>query len=220
MGQFLMSSTPYLVSNAALWAVVLTLAVLVLLLYRHFGLMTLGTLEGVQRDGLGIGEHAPPLSGITAAGEDVRLSPGEGRPSLLFFAAPGCAPCETVLPVLNQLAGLDEATPDVDVATVVRGPVRNVQEIEETHRPPYLAFAEDGNGAFEQYRVRVTPFAFVVGDDGLVRAKGLCSDPKRLASLLAAAGLDASATRAVEAGERLAALQEKDARPTEVEVLR
>jgi hypothetical protein len=32
MGQFLMSSTPYLVSSAALWVVVLTLVVLVLLL--------------------------------------------------------------------------------------------------------------------------------------------------------------------------------------------
>jgi methylamine dehydrogenase accessory protein MauD len=220
MGQFLMSSTPYLVSSAALWVVVLTLAVLVLLLYRHFGLMALGTLEGVERDGLAIGDHAPPLNGITAAGEDVRLSPGESRPSFLFFAAPGCAPCEKVLPVLNQFVGLDGATPEIDVVTVVRGSMGNVQEVEETHRPPYLAFAEDESRAFEQYRVRVTPFAFVVGDDGLVRAKGLCSDPRRFASLLTAAGLDASAARAVQAEERLVALQEKDGQPTEVEVLR
>jgi thiol-disulfide isomerase/thioredoxin len=182
--------------------------------------MTLGTLEGVQRDGLGIGEHAPPLSGITASGEVVHLSPGEGRPSLLFFAAPGCGPCEKVLPILNQLVGRDGSALDVDVATIVRGPVMNVQEIDERHRPPYFAFAEDGSGAFEQYRVRVTPFAFVVGDDGLVRAKGLCSDPRLLASLLAAGGLDASATRAAEAGERLQALQDNDVQPTEVEVLR
>ncbi len=39
----------------------------------------------------------------------------------------------------------------------------------------------------------MTPFAFVVGGDGLVRAKGLCSDPMMLRDLLEAAGLPDSA---------------------------
>jgi len=45
-----------LISHLALWLLVLVNFVLVLLLYRHFGLMSLGTLEGVQRDGLALGD--------------------------------------------------------------------------------------------------------------------------------------------------------------------
>ena len=51
-------STLFYVSYVALWLLLLTIGVLVLLLYRHFGVMSLGTLEGVQRDGLPIGSVA------------------------------------------------------------------------------------------------------------------------------------------------------------------
>jgi len=46
-------SPVFYVSYGALWLLVLVLGVLVLLLYRHFGMMAMGTLEGVQRDGRG-----------------------------------------------------------------------------------------------------------------------------------------------------------------------
>ena len=68
-------STLFYVSYAALWLLLLTIGVLVLLLYRHFGVMSLGTLEGVQRDGLPIGSVAPPISGVTAAGQDTSWQP-------------------------------------------------------------------------------------------------------------------------------------------------
>ncbi len=53
-------STLFYVSYVALWVLLLTMGVLVLLLYRHFGMMSLGTLEGVQRDGLPIGSARAP----------------------------------------------------------------------------------------------------------------------------------------------------------------
>ena len=80
----------FYVSYAALWLLLLTIGVLVLLLYRHFGVMSLGTLEGVQRDGLPIGSAAPPISGVTAAGPDTSWQPQRGQPQLLLFAAPDC----------------------------------------------------------------------------------------------------------------------------------
>lgn len=39
------------------------------------------------------------------------------------------------------------------------------------------------------YRVRVTPFAFMVGDDGRILAKGLCDSVSNLGSLLDAGGI-------------------------------
>jgi hypothetical protein len=61
------------------------------------------------------------------------------------------------------------------------------------YNPPFATLAEDGSGAFGRFRVRVTPFGFVVGPDGRVLSKGLCGDAARLGNLLHAAGLEGAA---------------------------
>ena len=180
-------STLFYVSYAALWLLLLTIGVLVLLLYRHFGMMSLGTLEGVQRDGLPIGSVAPRISGVTAAGQDITWEPKRGQPQLLLFAAPDCEPCATVLPHVERLAGAVNG--DLGIAAVVPGPRDEVARFDERYRPPFPCLAEDGSGAFNRYRVRVTPFGFVVGSDGRILAKGLCGDQVRLRGLLEAADL-------------------------------
>jgi methylamine dehydrogenase accessory protein MauD len=180
-------STLFYVSYVALWVLLLTMGVLVLLLYRHFGVMSLGTLEGVQRDGLPIGSVAPPISGVTAAGQDTRWEPKRGQPQLLLFAAPDCEPCATVLPHVDGLARAVNG--GLGIVTVVPGPRDEVARFVERYHPRFPCLAEDGSGAFTRYRVRVTPFGFILGTDGRVLAKGLCGDQVRLRGLLEAADL-------------------------------
>jgi thiol-disulfide isomerase/thioredoxin len=181
------TSTLFYVSYVALWLLLLTIGVLVLLLYRHFGMLSLGTLEGVQRDGLPVGSEAPPISGVTADGQDARWEPRRGQPQLLLFAAPDCEPCATVLPHVERLAQAVDGS--LGIAAIVPGPRDEVARFVQRYRPPYPCLAEDGSGAFPRYRVRVTPFGFVVGSDGRVLAKGLCGDQVRLRGLLEAADL-------------------------------
>jgi hypothetical protein len=180
-------STLFYVSYVALWLLMLTIAVLVLLLYRHFGMMSLGTLEGVQRDGLPIGSVAPAISGITAAGQTIAWEPKRGQPQLILFAAPDCEPCAAVLPHAGRLAHAVDGT--LGITVVVPGPRGEAARFAERYRPPFPCLAEDGSGAFGRYRVRVTPFAFVVGGDGRILAKGLCGDQARLRGLFEAADL-------------------------------
>jgi hypothetical protein len=180
-------STLFYVSYVALWVLLLTMGVLVLLLYRHFGVMSLGTLEGVQRDGLPIGAVAPPISGVSASGENLGWAPKRGQPQLLLFAAPDCEPCATVLPHVEQLALAVHG--DLGIAAVVPGPRDEVVRFVDRYRPSFPCLAEDGSGAFTRYRVRVTPFGFVIGTDGRVLAKGLCGDQVRLRGLLEAADM-------------------------------
>ena len=179
--------TLFYVSYAALWVLLLTIGVLVVLLYRHFGMMSLGTLEGVQRDGLPIGSVAPPISGVTAAGQDTAWEPTRGQPQLLLFAAPDCDPCAAVLPHVEGLARAVNGS--LGIAAIVPGPRDEVVRFVQRYRPPFLCLAEDGSGAFSRYRVRVTPFGIVVSSDGRVLAKGLCGDQARLRGLLEAADL-------------------------------
>jgi thiol-disulfide isomerase/thioredoxin len=179
-----------LVSYIALWILVVVMAVLLILLYRHFGMISLGTLEGVQRDGLPVGSVAPAISGVTAAGKDAGWDPKGGRNKVLLFAAPDCEPCANVMPYVNRLA---RSGVDLDVAAVVPGPKVEAVRMQDRYDSPFLTIAEDGSGAFNRFRVRVTPFGFVIGPDGRVLAKGLCGDPARLRHLLNAAGLKEAA---------------------------
>lgn len=185
-------SALFYVSYVALWLLLLALGVLVFLLYRHFGLATLGTLEGVQRDGLPVGEEAPSLHGLTDEGRVVNWIPEPGRSGLLVFAATGCAPCAAVLPAVNRLAAWRNGRGLVVTAVVV-GSAEDAGQLSREFGLRFPCLAEAESDASARYRVRVTPFAFVIGPDGRVLAKGLCSDPVRLRELLAAAGEDAAA---------------------------
>lgn len=190
----------FVASYVALWALVVVLSVLVILMYRHFGMMSMGTLEGVQRDGLPLGTPAPTIGGIAADGTDKAWEPRTGRPQLLLFAAPDCEPCATVMPIVNYMA-TSPAGQAVDFSAVVPGPRAEVIRMAQLYDPPYLCFAEDGSGAFNRFRVRVTPFGFVIGADGRVLAKGLCGDASRLKELFNAAGLPELATAVPTPGQ-------------------
>ncbi len=184
--------TLFYVSYAALWLLVLVEGGLLLLVYRHFGLMALGTLEGVQRDGLPVGEVAPQVSVLTAEGAAVDWSPQRGRPELLLFATPDCEPCGRVLPAVARLAAAANGR-HVGVTVLVPGPRQEAARLAEQFALPFPCLAEEGSGASERYRVRVTPFAFVIGEDGRILAKGLCSDAEQLRGLLAVGGLNGAA---------------------------
>jgi peroxiredoxin len=201
-------SSAFYVSYGAMWVLLLVTATGVFLLFRHFGLVSLGSVEGVQRDGLPVGEPAPVVEVSTGDGRPVTWTPSPSTPTLLLFAAAGCDPCELVLPYAAHLMNSNGS--DLDVVTIVSGRVENATAVREQLKLPFPCFAEAGGNASDEYRVRVTPFAFVIGDDRRIRAKGLCGTPIRLKELLAAGGLDETAARLDplierDAAERLAA---------------
>ncbi|MGH2531949.1 MAG: TlpA disulfide reductase family protein [Thermomicrobiales bacterium] len=186
-------STLFFVSYGALWLLFVVQAVLLFLLYRHIGMVILGTGEGVQRDGLGVGEVALAVGGVTTEGREVRWVPQAGRSELLVFAAPDCEPCAEVFPYINRLATVPNGD-GVPVTTVVQGASGRAVLAVEKLGSAVPVLAEDGSGAFDRYRVRVTPFAFVIGEDGRVQAKGVCGSPNALKQLLIRGGLSEAAT--------------------------
>ena len=177
----------FYISYIAQWILLVILSALVLLLYRHFGLMALGTVEGIQRDGLSVGETAPLFSGIIASGEAIAWEPIDNHTYFLAFVSPTCAPCARVIPFINQVAATMK---NVQVVLVVAGLRDNAALLIDTFHlePSILCIAEEGSGASERYRVRVTPFAFLVGANKRILAKGLCDKPERLQEMLSASG--------------------------------
>ena len=163
----------WLVSYIVLWAAVLGLGVLVLLLYRQLGIMYLGTAEGVSRDGIEKGHTAPDFTLSDQHGVVHRLKAYRGRPVMILFGSPHCSPCRILLPQLHDWA---RSHPDVMVLWLnAASPEESLKFVSETGSTlPIVPFAPETN-LMDSYRVRVTPFMFLLDENGVVRAKGLAN---------------------------------------------
>jgi len=165
--------TPWLISYIVLWLIVLALGLLVLLLYRQLGIMYLGSAEGVSRDGLDKGATAPDFALTDQYGNPQRLSDYRGRPALLLFGSPHCSPCRTLMPQLHEWA---RAHPEVGVvwlnAASEEESLKFVSELGATL--PVAPYTPESK-LMDRYKVRVTPFMFLLDEKGVVRAKGLAN---------------------------------------------
>jgi methylamine dehydrogenase accessory protein MauD len=184
-------TTGFTVSYMILWLLVLAIAVLLLLVYRHFGLIAMSTGEGHERDGLSLGREAPMISGVDRENSRIQWDSKRGLHTLLVFMAPGCEPCDVIAPQLGVL-GRTLADVPFRVVTVASGRGEEVKALEERTGDGVLCLADDGSGAMPNYEVRVTPFGFLIGPDGRVKAKGNCSTTERLRTLVEASELGAA----------------------------
>lgn len=171
-------------SYIILWLLAIIEGILLLLVYRHFGLIELGSAASTTRDGLHVGTLVLPVTGTTQQGEIVNWLPKTGQSYLLAFISATCAPCLAILPSLYQLA---KTRTDIEIVLIVSGQQEAAQQLAtQTSTPENVRlFSEMGGSVYQNYQVRVTPFAFVVGPDRRVRSKGLCDSSAKLMQLLA-----------------------------------
>lgn len=175
-------SGPWLASYIALWAVVLFQGLVIFILLRQLGVIYLGTAQGVARDGLSQGQRAPEFSLPSLEGPPVALSAFRGMPLVLVFGSPSCTPCKGLLPDLQAFAA--EKQDELRVLFLSRGEIeesrRFAQELDV--RVPVAVHPDESLP--EQYKVRVTPFAFLIDREGVVRAKGLANNRAHLDMLI------------------------------------
>jgi len=168
----------WLISYILLWLVVLALIVLVLLLYRQLGIMYLGTAEGVSRDGLPRGTVAPDFNLTDQYGQPQRLAAYRGKPTALLFGSPSCGPCRLLVPQLHDWA---KKHPDISVlwlnAATEEESLRFVSEVGASL--PVAPYTPESK-LLDKYKVRVTPFIFMLDEVGVIRAKGLVNNKSGL----------------------------------------
>lgn len=174
----------WLASYVALWCLVLFEGILIFVLIRELGLRVLSSsADAISRDGLAIGAEAPALEVLTSQGERRVLLPTDERGLLVVFGSRRCQPCRTLVPDLNRFARSEGSK--LDAVFVVYDNVAGAAETAADLglEVPVLASRE----AIDAYGARVTPFAFIVGPDRRIRAKGLASGAAGLHRLLARA---------------------------------
>jgi methylamine dehydrogenase accessory protein MauD len=176
------------ISNIVLWIVVLALLAVVLALTRQLGVLheriaPVGAL--MLNRGLAVGEQAPPMDVVDLTGARVTLgSPrSDGKSTLLLFVSPTCPVCKSLLPVVKS-SGKDERD-WLDVILASDGDPDEHRAFAQANGltgVPYVISAPLGM----TYQVSRLPFAALLDEAGVLRARGLVNSREHLESLFEA----------------------------------
>jgi methylamine dehydrogenase accessory protein MauD len=181
-------TTALLVSNAVLWVAVVVLACVVAALVRQLGVLYERVLPaGALMTGRGpaVGDRAPVVAVEELAGRrrEIGAPSSDGRSTLLFFLAPGCPVCKTLLPALRSAARAERGWLEVVLASDgAAAEHRAFVRSERLAAFPYVLSTALGLA----YQVGQLPYAVLVDAAGVVRARGLVNTREHLESLFEA----------------------------------
>jgi methylamine dehydrogenase accessory protein MauD len=180
--------TALAVSNVVLWVLVLILAAVVLALTRQLGVLheriaPAGAL--MLNRGLAVGEPAPLLEVAALDGQTLKVGAarGDGRSTLLLFVSPTCPVCKTLLPAVKSSRRDERSWLDVILAS--DGDALEQREFvraQGLEGIPYVVSAALGLA----YQVSRLPFAALLDEQGVLRARGLVNSREHLESLFEA----------------------------------
>lgn len=196
-------SGPWLISYIVLWAVVLFQGFVIFLLLRQLGVIYLGTAQGVSRDGLALGRRAPDFALQDLDGRPVALAGFRGLPLLLVFGSTTCAPCRALIPDLNAFAR--ERREELRALFLCRGEPAEAQRFAQENGIQVPVAVHPDTSLSDKYRARVTPFAFLIDGEGVIRGKGLANNREHLEMIMRMASgepaADARSSNGAAAGE-------------------
>ena len=177
----------WLISYIALWILVALLTVVVLGLVRQLGLihLRLGPEEHLltTREGLEVGTPAPVFREIDLLSEkDIALDDLKGRPSVLVFVSPSCAPCTALMPHLNTFQRSNDGK--VNILLFSQSEPQASLELAKTHQLKMPIISDPEGAISKAYQVRATPFAYGLDEAGLVHRRGIANDLQGLEALL------------------------------------
>jgi len=177
-----------IVSNVILWVMVIGLGLTVLALARQVGVLyeriaPAGALMISQ--GPEVGEIAPEFELETLDGGPLTLGgvPQSNKSTLLFFLSPNCPICNTLIPVLKSIRRSESEWLDIVLASDGE-PEKQRAFIarKELAEFPFVLSTELGM----TYQVAKLPFAVLLDEKGVLRAKGLTNNREHLESLFEA----------------------------------
>ncbi|HEY2273905.1 MAG TPA: methylamine dehydrogenase accessory protein MauD [Steroidobacteraceae bacterium] len=176
------------VSNVVLWVLVLALSAVVLALTRQLGVLhqriaPAGAL--MLNRGLAVGEPAPVLELAALDGRELRvgLARDDGRSTLLLFVSPSCPVCKSLLPAVKSSRKDERSWMDVILASDGdSAEQREFVRAQGLEGIPYVVSAALGLA----YQVSRLPFAALLDERGVLRARGLVNSREHLESLFEA----------------------------------
>ena len=176
------------ISNIVLWGVVASLLVVVLALMRQLGVLheriaPVGAL--MLNRGLAVGDKAPVMDVPDLNGASVRIgdSRTDGKSLLLLFVSPTCPVCKSLLPIAKS-SGRDERS-WLDIVLASDGELEEHRAFARSHNLDAGAYVLSASLGIT-YMVSRLPFAALIDEVGILRARGLVNSREHLESLFEA----------------------------------
>ncbi|MFD0850251.1 redoxin family protein [Sphingosinicella xenopeptidilytica] len=174
-------------SQILLWVAVIALGVLVAALARQVGVLheriaPAGALTLHQK--VSVGDAVPAMQLATIDGRNVRVGGRrEGRSQLVFFVAPDCPVCKSLLPVLKSVASAESQWLDTVLAS-------DGDELAQHHMVaafgleafPFVLSESLGRGL----GVSKLPYGVLIDEAGRIASLGLINSREHLESLFEA----------------------------------
>lgn len=175
--------TSIAISNAILWVLMLGVIIALWALARQVGILyervaPMGAL--ITDAGPKLGEASPTFDLASLGGDKIGIGGSRERSQLVFFLSPACPVCKKLLPILKSASQAEKSWLDVVLAS-------------DGEATQHLAFYRDAQ--LQQfpyvlspdlgmtYRVSRLPYAVLLDEQGIIRAKGLINNREQLESL-------------------------------------
>lgn len=176
-----------LTSQILLWVAVIVLAILVAALARQVGILheriaPAGALTLHQN--VKVGEAPTPLELKTVGGGSIVVGGTRGgRSQLLFFAAPDCPVCKSLLPVLRSSARAEADW--LEIVLAGDGDERAYRAMTAEHRLDAVPLVLS-EALGRTFGVSKLPYAVLLDEAGKVASLGLINSREHLESLFEA----------------------------------
>jgi methylamine dehydrogenase accessory protein MauD len=175
--------TSITISNALLWVLMLGVIVALWALARQVGILyervaPMGAL--ITDAGPKLGEASPRFDLPALSGATIPIGGERAKSQLIFFLSPTCPVCKKLLPILRSASQAERDWLDVVIAsdgdsTQHLGFYRDAK----LEQFPYVLSADLGM----TFRVSRLPYAVLLDEHGVIRAKGLINNREQLESL-------------------------------------
>ena len=175
--------TSLMISNALLWVLMLAVIVALWALARQVGILyervaPMGAL--VTDAGPKMGEAAPRFDLPSLQGSIIGIGGERPKSQLIYFLSPSCPVCKKLLPVLKSSARAEAEWLDVVLASDGEATQHLAfYSNAKLQQFPYVLSADLGM----MYRVSRLPYAILIDEHGVIRAKGLINTREHLESL-------------------------------------
>jgi methylamine dehydrogenase accessory protein MauD len=184
----------WLIAHLLLWGTALGVALLLVGAFRCLA-MRAWRLEQLEialggRLGLPPGTRAPAFSLPSVQGARVALKRFAGRRVLLVFTQGSQGPWQQLLPELNRL----QRRGSLQVLLIETGGPQAARQWAGQAQAAFPVLVQEARNVARRYRVRAMPSAFLIDEQGVLRAGGIVSNPQHLNFLLGEARKEPAAT--------------------------
>jgi methylamine dehydrogenase accessory protein MauD len=175
--------TSLMISNVLLWVLMLGVIVALWALARQVGILyervaPMGAL--ITDAGPKLGDAAPKFEVPALNGARIQIGGERPKSQLVFFLSPTCPICKKLLPVLKSSASAERDWLDVVLASDGEA-TQHLAFYGEArlNEFPYVLSPDLGM----TYRVSRLPYAVLMDERGIIRAKGMINTREHLESL-------------------------------------